>query len=344
MSGGAAPLRFLALLLGGWVAVRAAMLLPDWVSVTELPDEAAAEAPLRLAASGKEPPASLFAAPVPMLRGSMLPGASVAPRPIPRAVASVATNWRPASWPTVGIDLSGPSPVTLPVGSTSPSIGAPAHSPLAHSPARAVPSRWSVSAWALVRSGDGGQLAPGGTLGASQAGARITYRLSRRMGLSGRLYAPLGEPSGAEAALGIEWQPLRTLPVRLLAERRQAIGRDGRSAFALLAHGGIADDRFIGPVTLDAYAQAGIVGTRSREAFVDGAARLGVPIARDLSIGVGAWGAAQPGASRLDVGPQMSYRLPAFGETVRLAADWRVRIAGDARPVSGPALTLSTDF
>ena len=82
----------------------------------------------------------------------------------------------------------------------------------------------------------------------------------------------------------------------------------------------------------------------TREAFVDGAARLGVPIARDLSIGVGAWGAAQPGAARIDVGPQMSYRLPAFGETVRLAADWRIRIAGDARPVSGPALTLSTDF
>lgn len=205
------------------------------------------------------------------------------------------------------------------------------------------PSRWSISAWALVRNGDGPQLAPGGTLGGSQAGARITYRLRERLLLSGRVSTPLAR-AGAEAALGIEWQPLRAVPVRLLAERRQAVGRDGRSAFALLAHGGISDRPIVGPVLLDAYAQAGLVGGRSRDAFIDGAARLGVPVADGLSLGVGAWGAAQPGASRLDLGPQLSWRLPALGKKVRIAADWRVRIVGDARPGSGPALTLSTDF
>ena len=206
------------------------------------------------------------------------------------------------------------------------------------------PSRWSISAWALVRSGDGPQLAPGGTLGGSQTGARITYRLRERLLLSGRASTPLARAAGAEAALGIEWQPLGAVPVRLLAERRQAIARDGRSAFALLAHGGVSDRPIVGPVLLDAYAQAGLVGVRSRDAFIDGAARLGVPVADGLSLGVGAWGAAQPGASRLDLGPQLSWRLPVLGDTVRVAADWRVRIVGDARPSSGPALTLSTDF
>ena len=343
MSGGAAPLRFLALLIGGWVAVRAAILLPDWVSVTELPDEAAAEAPLPMVSSEKELAAPIHPATTPMQTAppSFVGGGSVA---LPRIEAPVPASWTQAPASMAGIILSGSPPAALASGSSLSSMDAPLNSPFAPSPALAVPSRWSVSAWALVRRGDGGQLAPGGTLGASQAGARMTYGLNRRMALSGRVYAPLGEPSGAEAAFGIEWQPLSALPVRLLAERRQAIGRDGRSAFALLAHGGIADDRVIDPVKLDAYAQAGIVGTRSRDAFVDGAARLGIPIAGHLSIGVGAWGAAQPGAARLDVGPQMSYRLPALGEKIRLAADWRVRIAGDARPVSGPALTLSTDF
>ena len=205
-------------------------------------------------------------------------------------------------------------------------------------------SRWSISAWALVRSGDGPQLAPGGTLGGSQTGARITFRLRERFLLSGRVSMPLGRAAGAEAALGIEWQPFRAVPIRMLAERRQAVGRDGRSAFALLAHGGVSDRRVIGPVLLDAYAQAGLVGARSRDAFIDGAARVAVPVADGFSLGVGAWGAAQPGASRLDLGPQLSWRLPALDEKVRLSADWRVRVAGDARPGSGPAFTLSTDF
>jgi hypothetical protein len=195
-----------------------------------------------------------------------------------------------------------------------------------------------------MRRGQGRQLAAGGLLGGSQAGLRATYRLSQRLALSGRLYAPLNQLDGAEAALGIEWQPHRALPVRVLAERRQALGPQGRSAFAVLAHGGVSDQRVYGPVTLDAYAQAGVVGLKSRDGFVEGAVRIGIPVAGDLSVGLGAWGALQPGVSRLDIGPQMSYRLPAFGEKVRVSADWRVRVAGNARPGSGPALTLSTDF
>jgi hypothetical protein len=168
--------------------------------------------------------------------------------------------------------------------------------------------------------------------------------LTKRLAVSARLYSPLRQPSGAEAALGLEVQPLKAVPVRLLAEQRQALGRDGRSAFAIMAHGGISEQPVLGPVRLDAYAQAGIVGLRSQDGFVDAAVRLGAPITNDIRFGIGAWGAAQPGVSRLDVGPQASYRLPVLGRGVNASLEWRVRVAGDARPGSGPALTLSTEF
>jgi len=86
-----------------------------------------------------------------------------------------------------------------------------------------------------------------------------------------------------------------------------------------------------------------MVGLRSRDLFVDGAARLSRRIGA-VEVGGGAWGAAQPGASRLDAGPSLSWRLPVRDANLRLQADWRFRIAGDAAPRSGPALTLAADF
>lgn len=210
--------------------------------------------------------------------------------------------------------------------------------------------RWSLSAWLLVRDGDRAALAAGGLLGGSQAGARLTYRLNedagRPLSLSLRLYAPLDQPEAAEIALGAEWQPLRDLPLRLLAERRQAIGRDGRSAFSALVHGGVSEAPVAGPIRLDAYGQAGIVGLRSGDLFADGSVQLSLPLdGRDrVRAGAGAWGAIQPGAARLDLGPQLTFRLPARAANARLAAGWRFRVAGDAEPASGPALSVSTAF
>jgi hypothetical protein len=210
-------------------------------------------------------------------------------------------------------------------------------------PRASLPSRWSVSAWAFVRPGGASTLAPGGTLGGSQAGARLQYRVGSGLALSARLYSPARRPRGAEAAAGIDWQPSPRLPIHLLAERRQALGDEGRSAFGLTAYGGLDDVR-LGRLRIDAYAQAGVVGARSRDLFADGAARLSLPVGRSAKVGLGAWGAAQPGVERLDVGPQASVRLPVAGRSVTVAADWRFRIAGGARPGSGPSLTLAADF
>jgi hypothetical protein len=203
-------------------------------------------------------------------------------------------------------------------------------------------SRWTASAWAYARPGDAPALAPGGLLGGSQAGVRLGYRLSPALLLTARASAPLRRVSGAEAAAGIEWQPLDAVPLRILAERRQALGREGRNAFALTLHGGVDAVPLAGGFRLDAYGQAGAVGSRSRDLFVEGSVRAAKEITKGLSLGAGAWGAAQPGAERFDIGPSATMRLPQLRAS--LSADWRFRAAGGASPGSGPALTLWKDF
>jgi hypothetical protein len=140
----------------------------------------------------------------------------------------------------------------------------------------------------------------------------------------------------------VEWRPVGQVPLSITAERRQALGSEGRSGFALGAHGGVGQMPVAAGFRLDAYGQAGVVGLRSRDLYVDAAARLSRPLGSRLSLGVGAWGAAQPGVSRLDVGPSATLALQEA--KARLTLDWRVRALGQARPGSGPTLTLSTGF
>lgn len=229
-------------------------------------------------------------------------------------------------------------------------MSAPVTNPIAIAPTaplRIAPKRWNVSSWALWRAGDAGPagLAPG-TLGGAQAGARATFQIAPerlpRVALAARVSSPLRR-SGTEAALGLEWQPAADLPVRLLAERRQRITGEGRSAFALLAHGGVSDRALGGGFDLNAYAAAGVVGAKRRDLFAEGRATVTRALG-PVRVGVGAWGGAQPGVERLDVGPTVALplRLGAVGS--RVSVDYRLRVAGDAAPGSGPALTIATGF
>ena len=63
-----------------------------------------------------------------------------------------------------------------------------------------------------------------------------------------------------------------------------------------------------------------------------------------LRLGAGAWGGAQDGAKRLDLGPSASFDLPVGRVNTRLSADYRFRVAGDAAPGSGAAVTFSAGF
>lgn len=331
------PLRFLILLLAAWTGARAAWLAPGW---WRLPAEAGeAPGPVRPRAGKLSEVAEPVAAPRP--RTAAAPAAKrlavVAPVPRTRRARRMAeseeTPWQSLSW-------------QLPPGPGEVLWGVPAGVGTGPTPKRAAESRWSFSAWSFLRRGDSSALVPGGTLGGSQAGAVARFRINgdpaRPLALAVRLSSPVRRPSGAEAALGIDWKPSRRVPFHLLAERREGLGREGRSAFGLTLYGGVSDAPLAG-LRVEAYVQAGILGARSRDPFGDGALRLSVPAGR-IRLGAGAWAAAQPGLARLDLGPQAALRLPLAGRSVAVTADWRFRIAGNARPGSGPTLTVGTDF
>lgn len=346
-----APLRFLAFAIGGWIGFRLIVLAPDW---REGParDEALASAAssLRQARPSAAPAMALPEAILPAPRGALLVSAT-----IPASGAgALAGSVRPAAADVWQV----PPPLLIPqplrIHSSNPALpqGTPAYLERRASTALPPPTgpgvtRWSRSAWLLLRPGHGAGLAPGGTLGGSQAGTRLTYRINgdlrRPLALSARLYVPVDRPEAAEAAVGVEWQPLAGVPVRVLAERRERIGREGRSDFALSLHGGGERRVLGGRVRVEAYGQAGIVGVAARDLFADGAVRASLR-AGPAELGAGAWGGAQPGASRLDVGPQLSISARLGPVGVRASAEWRFRVAGDAAPGSGPALTISAGF
>jgi hypothetical protein len=213
--------------------------------------------------------------------------------------------------------------------------------------------QWSLSGYALVRPGGGNAgIVPNGQLGGGQTGLRAQRMLvgSGRFSLSanGRVSAPLGQRVGKEAGLGLALRRSGRVPVELLVERRIALDRGGRDAFAALVAGGFDDLRLPGRLLLSGYAQAGVIGLKRRDGFVDGAIRA----ERDLltvgktGIRVGALlaGARQPHVSRLDVGPEIAARFRLAGASVRLGAEWRERIGGNAAPGSGPAITFGLDY
>ncbi len=231
-----------------------------------------------------------------------------------------------------------------------PMVGAVA-APAAAAPA-STDARWSLSAWAVFRpDGRSGNVVVQPLLGGSQAGARLAYAIDRRGRASAYLRVVsagrLGD--GAEGAAGIAVRPVARLPVTLAVERRQRIaGASGRSGFAALATVGVSDVALGADLRADGYAATGVVaGDRGGAAgFVEGQAAVRRPVARVggavVELGLGAWGAAQPGVARLDVGPRLS--VQPGGGAPRAMLDWRQRVAGNAAPASGPVLTVGWDF
>ena len=263
----------------------------------------------------------------------------------------------PAAGQLIGYRLDDGSPVygSTPIGRdapASPSSGSLAQllPPPIASPrqAGAMPDRWQLSAWSFLRDalgGDGGSagLAPASTLGGDQSGVRLLYNHDANWGLAARLTSATGSVSGDEAAIGLRYRPSPSLPLAFTLERREALssGPAARSAFAAFLETGIYGQPLPQDFRLDAYAQAGAVGVESPDWFVDGAATATRRLYGPLRGGLGLWGAAQPGASRLDIGPRVSLPLH---RRIRLHADYRQRVAGDAAPDSGPTLTVAADL
>ncbi|MEO6360711.1 MAG: hypothetical protein ABIO43_09070 [Sphingomicrobium sp.] len=256
-----------------------------------------------------------------------------APQPLYFGPLSTQDQWPLARFASAPMERAA---ATSPVEPVSPSFAPPSR-----------PNRLMLTGWALIRGRQGttiapGSLAPGGTLGGSQAGARLTYLFSSQLAASLRTTSPVGGASGGEIAAGIRYTPFASIPVAITAERRKAIGRHGggRDAFAMFIEGGLYQRPMWG-FQLDGYAQAGIVGARSRDMFADGGFTFTRPLYRDFSGGIGMWGGVQPGLYRVDAGPRLSMRVR---NNMRIHLDWRQRVAGNALPRSGPAVTLAGDF
>ena len=202
--------------------------------------------------------------------------------------------------------------------------------------------RLSMSAWGTMRYAAGSDsLANAGTLGGSQAGARVLWKYSPSLALSVRGSAPVNSTRGAEGAVGVRYQPFANWPVAVTLERRHRFRDYGRSAFALFAEGGVYGRPMPFQSTLDGYFQGGVVDFNDPDWFVDGQLAVTRPIWRNLSGGVGIWGGAQPGLNRIDAGPRLSLRLT---PKIRAHFDYRYNVAGNAQPGSGAVMTLAGDF
>lgn len=376
-----APVRFLALLVVAWGGVRAATLgvipgftvsyaktapaEPPLIAATEFPPIPPVESALSEQWPGQwtdhsaAPPLPLAAA-EPRYRASapvqvprsyyapyaypyMLPAAAPAPPPRPQWQLPAYSNGDSPEFYTPIPPIDDWQVAGLASNSLPDRRSGPVPQVLAQAPASQPLDRLQMSSWALLRGAPApGALASGGTLGGSQAGARLTYAFNRWIAASVRTTSPIGGSVGAEIAGGVRVTPFRSIPLAITAERRQSISpHGGRSAFALFAEAGLYRQPMPLKFNLDAYVQAGIVGVSSRDYFADGALAFTRPVYGRFSAGFGFWGGVQPGLYRVDAGPRISFRVR---DNIHIHADWRQRLVGNAHPASGPALTLAADF
>jgi hypothetical protein len=381
LTGPGRPLRALGLLGltgGAWLASQvpdmathydaamAGLQVPphhDALPVTP-PPMPGAPAGIALVATGNMAPAiprpSVLRRPVP---SPVLPAALAGP---PSAAAPIAGP-SPAPATTVapaipGFDLAASAYAQLALGNrraadalfTAALAAADDGAPQARDWARAqrqLHRRWSGDAYALFR--DSGLSGPTASpvLGGGQSGASLSYNLDplarRSLSVFGRIYAAHDagngiDPDTAQAAIGVRWQ-LRP-GVSIAAERLIAIGSATSSDWNLrVAAGG---ERRVGRVSIDGYGEAGARGNGDVYAGGQAHARLALGNlgpAR-LAAGPGVWGSVQsaaPVVARVDIGAGITARLPAG---LAVNGDWRWRVAGNAAPGSGPAVTVALAF
>lgn len=224
-------------------------------------------------------------------------------------------------------------------------------------PARRRPSRWSADTWTMLRGRGAGPVSEGllpASYGASQAGGIMRYRLAPMRRLDPTIYlratSALGATFENTAALGISAQPLAGVPVDVAVEGRVIDRGNGREVVpAALIVAGPPPLALPMRLRAEAYGQGGYVGGSNVTAFADGFVRVDrrlLALGRlDARLGGGLWGGVQRGAARFDAGPGLTVSAP-LGRNVygRMSLDWRFRVAGDAEPGSGPALTVSAGF
>ncbi len=212
--------------------------------------------------------------------------------------------------------------------------------------------RLDIYAYSFMRSGASqeGGLAVTPQYGGGQSGVIATYRLTSGrapdVALIGRVSAAHSGSQPYEFAVGIRIKPLKSAPLFLSVEKR--FRPDGKDVTALYAAGSKEDIHL--PVKLSArgYAQAGIILGPQNDQFYDAGIRIDRPLLKalggQLHLGLGSWAGGQRGAGRIDIGPALRTEIKYGNNPLHLTADWRFRIAGNAAPENGPAITLSAGF
>lgn len=355
------PLRFFGALLLLWIGARIALSMDMTPPATADRIATAAIMSPVARASRREPAAYRAAARATIWRHGIASSSALPPEKGRRHAHSLASA--SATDDAMPVDLLNFIRFTVAFANRHHGSGALAYAgtetPSAPVPAPFLPpplgrtrvDRWHGSAWALWRPdrASGDAIAAAGQLGGSQAGARLDLDLtpaaSHRLAAYARLTAALSHPTAPEAATGIAFQPSRRLPVSLALERRIALGPGARNAMAATVVGGFGPSPVAPGLLAEGYGQAGIVGFRRADRFIDGKVNLLAPIGDGtFRLGGSLSGGAQPDVHRVDLGPEMQVRLPLPANPARLSLEWRERLIGNARPASGLALTLAADF
>lgn len=363
------PVAVLGGLLALWVSGRALVWQsPFPMALPPLPDTMLERLPVAVVADATKPAPEV--AVTPQASPPMLPAASAWPvtaaQPVhffdPAALASRGepfdeTSGHQLMWLASLTDqVARPAPFMA--AAAAPRQAAPFPVIAARAPADAGRAdRWSLTGWVFLREGStaAGAVGAGPTpsYGGSQAGGVLRYRLAPASPARPEAYVRVSSAvhvaDDRELAAGLAVRPVTGVPVALMGEGRVR-ERNGRMIVrpAVMAVTELAPQRLPAGLEAELYLQAGYVAAPDATAFGDGQLRVTADLARfeagALRAGGGAWLGAQRGAARADIGPtvQLDLRLGRTG--ARLGLDYRVRVAGDAAPDTGVALTLSTGF
>jgi hypothetical protein len=201
------------------------------------------------------------------------------------------------------------------------------------------------SFWRFGQNGANG-LAPGAQYGGSQTGLILTVdpfgAPDRGASFMARLAATPGGKE-KELALGLRWRPDAGWPIALSAERR--FRGNGADSMAVYVAGGVNNQPVLAEWRLDAFGQFGYDSSRFGGTFFDGQARVTDRLGTlPFVAGAGLWTGGQRDVSRLDIGPTLIAKVETRNMPILIHLDWRVRVAGNANPKDGLALTVSTGF
>ena len=329
-------------IFSGWIAVRAAMNWPSLAVhkplspiIIQPPRDTSVSAPTVAVGAvfsdklmspvwprltlikAKSVPANRSAIYLEQLSGYSAPASAQTPLPLPWAAAA---------------------PISVPISGKSSS-----------SPKLAI----DVYAYGFWRAGESdSRLTTAGQYGGGQSGLIATIGMlnqsGRPMPFSMLVRAAVAHDNiqDREFALGARWKPSSSLPFTISAERR--FREAGADNFAFYVAGGRSNLPLPAGFKLDTYGQVGIQTGQNGGHFFDGQMRAERQILSaspiPLHVGAGIWTGGQKGVARLDIGPTLRTELPVGESRVRISTDWRFRVAGDASPVNGPALTVSTGF